>query len=93
MGVLVKSKDHNDVSLFFDEETGLLAKLERAPTGPDGGKEVAEERIVVSYGDKGEKGVLLPKEVVIKHDGEVFLKAEATEATVLESLDDSTFKK
>lgn len=93
VGVLVKSKDHNDVSLFFDKETGLLAKLEHRTTDPTSGKEVTEERIIVSYGDKGEKGVLLPKEVVIKHDGEVFLKAEATEATVLESLDDSTFKK
>ena len=63
VGVLVKSKDHNDVSLFFDKETGLLAKLEHRTTDPTSGKEVTEERIIVSYGDKGEKGVLLPKEV------------------------------
>ena len=95
VGVLVKSKDHKDVSLFFDKETGLLAKLEQLSRRAERttGKEVAEERIVVSYGDKGKEGIPLPKEVLIKHDGETFMKAEVVEASVLESLDDSTFKK
>ncbi len=93
VGVLVKSKDHKDVSLFFDKETGLLAKLEHRTAERTTGKEVTEERIVVSYGDKGKEGIPLPKEVLIKHDGETFMKAEVVEASVLESLDDSTFKK
>jgi hypothetical protein len=93
VGVLVKSKDHKDVSLFFDKETGLLAKVEHRTVEPMTGKEVTEERIIVRYGDKGKEGIPLPKEVLIKHDGDTFLKAETTDASVLESLDDSTFKK
>ena len=93
VGVLVKSKDHKDVSLFFDKETGLLAKLEHRTAEPMTGKEITEERIIVSYGDKGKEGLSLPKEVLIKHDGETFMKAQIVEASVLESLDDSTFKK
>ena len=93
MGVLVKSKDHKDVSLFFDKETGLLAKLERRTVEPTTGKEITEERIIVRYGDKNKEGMPMPKEVVVKHDGDTFLKVEIVEATLLESLDESTFKK
>jgi hypothetical protein len=93
VGVLVKSKDHKDISLFFDKETGLLAKLEHRTAEPMTGKEITEERIIVSYGDKGKEGIPLPKEVLIKHDGETFMKVEVVEASILESLDDSTFKK
>ncbi|HVS37532.1 MAG TPA: hypothetical protein VMS17_18355 [Gemmataceae bacterium] len=93
VGVLVKSKDHKDVSLYFDKETGLLAKMEHRTVDPSGGKEITEERIILAYRDKGPEGIVLPKEVLVKHDGETFLKAQVVDASVLESLDDSTFKK
>ena len=93
VGVLVKSKGHQDVSLFFDKETGLLAKVEYRTTEPMSGKEISEERIVLKYGDKSKEGLAMPKEVLVKRDGETFMKAEVLESKVLEKLDDSEFKK
>lgn len=92
VGVLVKAKDQKDISLYFDKETGLLAKLEFRGTEPGTGKEVNEERIVGEYG-KNKDGVPVPKKVVVLHDGKTFLDAEVTEMAYLEKLDDSVFKK
>lgn len=93
VGVLVKSKGQRDISLFFDKGTGLLAKVEHRTLNASTGKEISEERIVVKYGDKGKEGIAMPKEVLVKHDGETFMKAEVLESKVLEKLDDSEFKK
>jgi hypothetical protein len=93
VGVLVKSKGHGDISLFFDKGTGLLAKVEHRTVDGSTGKEITEERIVVKYGDKTKEGIALPKEVLVKHDGQTFMKAEVLESKVLEKLDDSEFKK
>jgi hypothetical protein len=93
VGVQVKSKGHNDISLFFYKDTGLLAKLEHRSVEASSGKEITEERIVVKYGDKTKEGIALPKEVLVKHDGQTFMKAEVLESKVLEKLDDSEFKK
>jgi hypothetical protein len=92
VGVLVKSKGQKDVSLFFDKDTGLLSKVEHRTVQP-GGKEITEERIILKYFDKNKQGIVLPKEILVKHDGETFMKAEVLEATVLESIDDNEFKK
>jgi hypothetical protein len=93
VGVLVKSKDNPDVSLFFDKDTGLMVKEEHRTLDPNSGKEMTEERIVLKYGDKSKEGLAVPKEVLIKRDGETFMKAEVLEWKALEKLDDSEFKK
>lgn len=93
VGVLVKSEGHRDVSLYFDKGTGLLAKVERRAVDPLSGKEFSEERIILSYGEKGKEGIAPPKEVLVKRDGETFLRAEAVWVSLFESLDDSVFKK
>ena len=49
VGVRVTAKDKTDVSLYFDKETGLIAKLEHRTSDPATGKEITEERIVVEY--------------------------------------------
>lgn len=92
IGLLVKAKDQKDVSVYFDMETGLLAKVEFRGMEPGTGKEVTEERIVTDYA-KNKDGVPVPKKVVVKHDGKTFLDAEVTEITYVEKLDDSVFKK
>jgi hypothetical protein len=90
--VVGKAKDQKDISMYFDKETGLLAKMEFRGSEPGTGKEVNEERFVSEYG-KNKDGVPVPKKVVVKHDGKTFLDAEVTELTYLEKLDDSVFKK
>lgn len=92
IGLSVKAKDQKDVSIYFDKETGLMAKVEFRGMEPGTGKEVTEERIVTEYG-KTKDGVPYPKKVLVKHDGKTFLDAEVTEITYLEKLDDSVFKK
>jgi len=92
IGLTVKAKGQKDVSVYFDKETGLLAKLEFRGMEPGTGKEVNEERIVTEYG-KSKDGTPYPKKVIVKHDGKTFLDAEVTEITYHEKLDDSVFKK
>ena len=45
----VSVKDKKDVSLYFDKETGLLAKMEYRGSDPGTGKEINEERIITEY--------------------------------------------
>jgi hypothetical protein len=90
VGVLVKSKGHKDVSLFFNKETGLLAKVEHRTVDPMSGNEITEERIILEYGKTD--GVPTPKKVLINKDGNKFMELEVLEVKQLEKLDDSEFK-
>ena len=92
VGIRASAKDQKDVSLYFDKETGLLAKLEHRTTDQATGKEITEERIVTEY-MKNKAGVPLPKKILVKHDGKQFIEAEVTEITMLEKIDESEFKK
>jgi hypothetical protein len=92
VGVRVSSKGHKDLSLYFNKDTGLVAKAERRATDPMAGKEFTEERIILEY-EKNKDGIPLPKKVVVKHDGEKHIEVEVLESKWLEKLDDSEFKK
>ena len=92
VGIRVSSKGHKDLSLYFNKDTGLLAKSERRSVDPMSGKEFTEERIILDY-EKTKEGIPLPKKVLVKHDGEKHVEAEIVEAKWLEKLDDSEFKK
>ena len=92
VGVRVSAKGKKDITLFFDKKTDLLVKLEHRTTSPNGGGEVAEERIIQEY-RKDKDGRSLPKKVLVKHDGKNFLEAESVEFSFLEKIDDSEFKK
>jgi hypothetical protein len=92
VGVRVSAKDKKDVSVYFDKETGLIAKVEYRTVEPGSGNEVTEERIVAEYA-KNKDGVPLPKRLIIKRDGKQFLEAEITEIALVEKIDDSEFKK
>jgi hypothetical protein len=91
VGVRVSAKGFRDVSLYFDKETGLMAKVERRVHDEQSGQEVNEERFVSEYQDVG--GRKLPKKVVIHRDGKKFMEAEVLEVKALEKLDDSEFAK
>jgi hypothetical protein len=92
IGIRVAKKGQKDVSLYFDKETGLIAKLEYRGAEPGTDNEVNEERIIKEY-EKNKDGIPLAKKVVVKHDGKTFLEAEVLEVKHFEKLDDSEFKK
>jgi hypothetical protein len=92
IGVRVSAKDQKDVNVYFDKETGLIAKLEHRTVELSGGNEVTEERIVVGY-QKTKQGLPAPKKLLVKHDGKTFMEAEVLEINFLEKLDESEFKK
>jgi len=92
IGIRVAKKGQKDVSLYFDKETGLIAKLEYRGAEPGTDNEVNEERIIKEY-EKNKDGIPVAKKVVVKHDGKTFLEAEVLEVKHFEKLDDSEFKK
>jgi hypothetical protein len=92
VGVRISKKGQNDVSMYFDQQTGLLAKLEFRGADPSTGMELNEERIVLEYA-KNKDGIPVPRKVLIKHDGKKYLEAEVLETNYYEKLDDSEFKK
>jgi hypothetical protein len=91
VGILVKSKGQKDVSLYFNKETNLLAKVEHRTLDPMSGNEITEERIITEYGKSD--GVPIPKKMTINHDGNKFMELEITETKRLEKLEDSEFAK
>jgi hypothetical protein len=91
VGVRVARKGEKDVSLYFNKETGLLAKVEHRTIDQMSGNEITEERIITEYTKTD--GVPTPKKVVINHDGSKFMEVEVLETKRLEKLDDSEFAK
>lgn len=92
VGVRVSKKGEKDVSLYFDKETHLIAKVEFRTTDAATGNEVTEERLPSDYA-KNKDGIPVPKKVVVKRDGKTFLEAEVLETRYYEKLDDGEFKK
>jgi hypothetical protein len=91
LGVRVAHKGQKDISLYFNKETGLLAKVEHRTVDPMTGSEITEERIITEYATTD--GVPMPRRLVINHDGNKFMEVEVVETKRLEKLDDSEFAK
>jgi len=91
LGIKVASKGHREVTLFFDKETGLLAKAERKAVDPTTEKEFTEERIVTDYQEKD--GRKIPKKAVVNRDGKKFIEAEVVETKTHDKFPDSEFAK
>jgi outer membrane lipoprotein-sorting protein len=89
VGVTASRKGNKDINLYFDKETGLLAKVEMRRRDLMSGEEVTEERIITEYQDAD--GRKVAKKVEVLRDGKAFLEAEVTELKVLEKVDDSEF--
>ncbi|MBY0459014.1 MAG: hypothetical protein K2V38_16885 [Gemmataceae bacterium] len=92
IGVRVSKKGQSDVSLYFDKETHLLAKIEYRTTDPNTGNEITEERFPSGY-EKNKDGLPVAKKVLVKRDGKTFLEGEVLETKYFEKLDDADFKK
>jgi hypothetical protein len=91
VGVKVSAKGHKDVNLFFDKETGLLAKVERRTLDAMSGEDVAEERIITEYQDID--GLKVAKKIIINREGKKFMEVELVEHKPQEKLDASEFGK
>src|SRR5262249_17832583 len=91
VGLKVAAPALKDVSLYVDEETGLLAKIERRAFSTAARKEVTEERVHTDYQDVD--GVKLARKVTVYHDGKRFSEVEVLEAKTVEKLDDGLFMK
>jgi hypothetical protein len=91
LGVRVSRKDRKDVNLYFDKETGLLAKIEQRTRDLMSGLEVAEEIFILEYQEV--TGIQTTKKLLVHRDGKKYMEAEVLETTFREKLDDKEFKK
>ena len=90
LGVRVTAKGRRELRLFFDKETGLLAKTEHTLDGPDG-KEALQE---VYYGDfRDLEGYKRPVKLVAFRDGKKVMEAELTGVKYHDKIDDAEFTK
>jgi hypothetical protein len=91
VGVLVKSKGHRDVSLYFDKASGLLVKRDQRVLDPSSDKEVRQEVVFADYQEKG--GVKHYTKIVAFRDGKQVVGGKVTEVDFLEGLDAKVFAK
>lgn len=91
LGVKVSRKGHRDIDLYFDKESGLLAKTETRVKDDASGQEVGEESFAGDYKDV--QGTKQAAKFTVKRDGKLFVVGEVTEQTLTEKLDDNVFAK
>jgi hypothetical protein len=91
VGILVASKGHKDISLFFDKQTGLLVKVERRAVDAMSGQEFTEESFPSDY--HAVDGIQEARHTVVKRDGKEFMVADVTDSKYVDQFDDSTFAK
>jgi zinc protease len=91
VGVLVKSKGHRDVKLYFDKASGLLVKREQRVLDPSSGKEVRQEVLFSDYQEKD--GLKHYQKIVALRDGKKVIDAKVTEVEFFEKLDAKVFAK
>lgn len=90
VGVQVSRKDHRDVKIYFDKETGLRVKSELRVLD-ESGKEVGQEMFYRDY--KEMQGAKIPMKIEIKRDGKRFVEAENFDVKPAAKLADSVFGK
>jgi hypothetical protein len=90
VGVKVSSKGHRDVTLYFDNETGLLVKAETR-IKDEQGQEATQETFFNDYKDID--GLKHAMKMTIKRDNMPYVEMETTEFKRAEKLDDKLFEK
>ena len=91
VGVRISSKDHKDVNVYFDKESGLLVKIEHQTTDVMTGTDVSEERVITEFQEF--EGLKVAKKAVITKDGKKFMDLEIEDMKFSDKLDDSLFVK
>jgi hypothetical protein len=90
VGVVVKTKGHRDVKLYFDKSSGLLVKRERRIAG-DAGKETLQEVFFSDYQEKD--GLKHYRKISALQDGKKLLEGTVTEIEFFDKLDPKVFAK
>jgi len=92
VGVKVSSKGHRDITLHFDKDSGLLAKVDQTVKDENaGGAEVKQESFLKEYNMMGKFKVAT--KLLVKRDGKTYVDHEVTDYKVSDKLPDSTFEK
>jgi hypothetical protein len=92
LGVLVERKDKPVVTLYFDKQTGLLAKSEvNVKDEFQGWKEVLEETYYEDY--KEENGRKVFGKVRVVRDGKTFIESNPSDMKTPEKLEAKLFEK
>jgi len=92
LGVKVSSKNHRDVSLYFDKATNLLVKADYTVKSQEqGGKEVTQESLFGNYTDI--QGAKIPMKLTINRDGKKYVDAENTDLKPVDKPDEKLFTK
>ena len=90
VGIKVTGPEGKNFTLYFDKESGLLAKIGRAVLDQTG-QEVMEERFLSDYKDFD--GLKRPTKVVAERGGVKHLEAEVIEAKSVDKIDANEFSK
>ena len=90
LGVQVSHKDHKDLNLYFDKETGLPAKVEMLVREEDG-KDVNHELYFTE--PKEFDGLKHFTKLLLNRDGKKTFEVEFTEVKAVEKVDENLFKK
>jgi hypothetical protein len=90
VGLLVRTKGQRDITLFFDKESGLLAKVEWRTIDMGVLEEVKEERYYRDYPEK--EPMPMARKVFVTHDGKKYLTVDVREVKFFEKLDESNFR-
>ena len=89
VGVLIKSKGHRDVTLWFDKESGLLVKREHRVLDSETGKEVTQEVVFSDYRETD--GVKHYRAVTAYRGGQKVIEAKVPEVEFFDKLDKKVF--
>jgi hypothetical protein len=90
LGIKVASKGQKEINLYFDKESGLLARLEY-PTKNNQGREVMQEDSFSDYIELG--GIKIPKKSVAMQDGKKLMEVKVISAEFPESIPAKEFSK
>ncbi len=89
-GLRVASKGHKDVKLYFDQKTGLLAKMEHEVSDLEG-RVVPQEVIFREYRDYA--GVKLPRRLSVLTNGRRTLEGEIAQVWFFDKIEEKVFAK
>jgi hypothetical protein len=90
VGVKVQSKGHRDIELYFDKDTGLLAKTKRMSLNGQMNA-VTQEEVWSAYLKKD--GIQRPTKYAAYQDGKKFSEGEITDVQYPDTIDEKEFAK
>jgi hypothetical protein len=88
LGVRVASAGHREINLYFDKETGFLAKSEHLSPDPDG-KDVLRESYFEDYKDGG--AVKHWMKLTINRNGKKAMEGNVIEVKLVDQIDAAEF--